>query len=106
MRRYYLAPMDRNEAISRIKSQEAQLRAAGINALYLFGSTARGDARPNSDVDLACDLDQERAMSLLEFADLQLRLSDLLGAPVDLVERTYIRPRVMAHVRSDLMRVF
>jgi nucleotidyltransferase-like protein len=43
--------MNRAEVINQLKSLEPELRAHGVAALYLFGSYARGDAGPDSDVD-------------------------------------------------------
>jgi uncharacterized protein len=47
--------MDRETAISLLKAHEAELRRLGVQHLYLFGSTARGEARSDSDVDLFFD---------------------------------------------------
>jgi hypothetical protein len=47
--------MDRGEAIARLKQHEAEFKQLGVEHLYLFGSTARGEARPDSDVDLFFD---------------------------------------------------
>lgn len=47
--------MDRAAAIAKLKEHEAELKQLGIEHLYLFGSTARGDAREDSDVDLFFD---------------------------------------------------
>lgn len=47
--------MDRTEAVARLKAHEAELRQLGVQHLYMFGSTARGDAREDSDVDLFFD---------------------------------------------------
>jgi predicted nucleotidyltransferase len=44
--------MKRDEAISRLQQHEADLKRLGVEHLYLFGSTARGEARDDSDVDL------------------------------------------------------
>jgi predicted nucleotidyltransferase len=44
--------MDRTEAITKLRAHEAELKQLGVQHLYLFGSTARGDARADSDVDL------------------------------------------------------
>lgn len=52
--------MTREEAIAKVKPHEAELRAAGMAALYLFGSTARNEANARSDVDLSCELDAAR----------------------------------------------
>ena len=51
----YNAIMNRDEAISRLQQHEADLRRLGVEHLYLFGSTARGEARDDSDVDLFFD---------------------------------------------------
>lgn len=45
--------MERDQAIARLKEHEAELRQLGIEHLYLFGSTARSEAREDSDVDLS-----------------------------------------------------
>jgi predicted nucleotidyltransferase len=44
--------MERDQATARLKEHEAELRQLGIEHLYLFGSTARGEAREDSDVEL------------------------------------------------------
>lgn len=49
--------MDRERVISKLREHERELRAAGIMALSLFGSVARGDANEQSDVDLMADFD-------------------------------------------------
>jgi uncharacterized protein len=55
----------------------------GVSNLRLFGSTARGEDRPDSDIDLLVHLD--RRLGLIGLARLQHDLEDILGAPVDLV---------------------
>ena len=53
--------MEREVAIARLESNQASLRALGLARLSLFGSTARGEASPESDVDLAVTLDRSAA---------------------------------------------
>jgi uncharacterized protein len=48
--------MDRGEAVEKLKEHETELRWLGVERLYLFGSTARDEARPDSDVDLFFDI--------------------------------------------------
>lgn len=98
--------MKREEALSRILPHEAELRASGLAALYLFGSTARDEAAPRSDIDLMCDLDPARALGLIEFAGLKLRLEAAVAAPVDLVPRRSMRPAIRARAESDMIQVF
>lgn len=98
--------MTRDEAIARIKPHEAELRAAGITSLALFGSVARGDARDDSDVDLMCEIENGKVASLLDFIGLQLRLEDILGSPVDLAERGTLMPTIARHASRDTVPVF
>lgn len=62
-----------------------------VAELALFGSAARGDMRPDSDVDVAVTFLPEAEWSLFDFASMQLELQDLIGRPVDLVEKASIR---------------
>jgi uncharacterized protein len=54
-------PMDRPQVIAKLRAHEAELRAAGVERLSLFGSVARGDQTEISDVDLAIRLSPEAA---------------------------------------------
>ena len=98
--------MKKAEAITRLKPFERRLRARGINALYLFGSTARDEASPASDLDLLYDYDSTRQFSLFDQAGAMLELSDALGTKVDLVSRIGLRPRLRARVEGEMVRVF
>ena len=70
-----------------------ELRSMGVVSLKIFGSVARGEAGPESDVDLLVDLDPEQRISLLDYAHIKCELEDMLGCEVDLVERAAVRPR-------------
>ena len=80
--------------LGRLRAHAGELRAHGIASLSVFGSVARGDARPDSDVDLLAELDPAAHLSLVGLSSLRAELSDLLGAPADLVERGALRPGV------------
>jgi uncharacterized protein len=76
--------MNKNEVIERLRAHEPELKAAGIVRLAVFGSVARGDNSPESDVDLLADFDKTRRYTLLTMGRLENRLADLLGTRVDL----------------------
>ena len=78
----------------------------GIARLALFGSTARGEAGDDSDIDLIAAYDPTRRVSLLDIVGFERRLADLLGRPVDLVEEGCLKPRVRAAVEKDAVRAF
>jgi uncharacterized protein len=81
---------------------EALCRWWKIRELSLFGSSARGDARPDSDVDLLVEFDADADWSLLDSARLRRELSDLFGHAVDLVrERNITNPYRLAAIRRD-----
>ncbi len=92
--------MDREEVLAVLRAHERELKAAGILSLSLFGSTARGDASPDSDVDLLAAFDSSRKLSTLDVVAIQLRISGLLGRPVDLSEEGTLKPRVKGTRRS------
>jgi hypothetical protein len=98
--------MQRDEVIARIRAHERELRAMGVAHLALFGSIARGDDRPDSDVDVLIDVEPDRKFSLLNLAGVQLRLEALLGREVDIVSRGGLRPPVAERIADDVMRVF
>jgi uncharacterized protein len=96
----------REEVIARIRAHEAELRAMGVAHLALFGSVARGDDRPDSDVDVLIDVEPNRKFSLLNMAGVYRRLVDLLGRDVDLVSRKGLRARVAERISDDVTPVF
>jgi uncharacterized protein len=97
--------MDQQQISSKIASIAPELRSAGVSALFLFGSHARGDARPDSDLDFAFEIEPERRFSLLDQAHLMLRLEDVFGRKVDFFERSALRPRILKHAESDMVRL-
>ncbi|MEA3038622.1 MAG: uncharacterized protein QOE79_1135 [Sphingomonadales bacterium] len=98
--------MDRDSVIERLRAHEAELKAMGIARLSLFGSVARGEAGPKSDVDLAAEITSGRRMGLFRFEVLRERLEDLLGSPVDLLREPIDKPRLRARVDQDRVHVF
>ncbi len=98
--------MDRDSVIEALQAHEPELRAAGIIRLSLFGSTARGEAGPDSDVDLLAAYDSSRRVSLLTIAGLELQLAEWLGRKVDLVEEGTLKPRIQEEVAAEAVRAF
>ncbi len=101
--------MDRAEALKRLRDREADLRALGIRQLSIFGSTARGEARDESDVDLAAVIDYEavRKLGPFGFFGIEDRIAAFLGAKVDFITEAQDRaPRLQAEIDRDRVRVF
>ena len=84
---------DKREQILRIAAKH------GASNVRVFGSFARGDARPDSDVDFLIDLEPGR--SLLDMSGLLIDLQDLLGRKVDLGTDRSLRPRIKERVLHE-----
>ena len=98
--------MDRDDILKRLRAHEAELRRLGVSRLSLFGSVARGEAGPDSDVDVAAEFDRARPFGLFQFVELEERLAELLGLKVDLVGEPIAKPRFRARVDRDRVHVF
>ena len=98
--------MDRQAVIHRLSRNKRGLQALGLKRLSLFGSTARGDAGPASDVDLSVTLDEDAGIDLFRFAALSEQLSKMLDAKVDLVVEPARNPRFQREIDRDRLRVF
>lgn len=92
--------------IAALRGHEPELRAAGVVRLSLFGSTARGDQRPDSDIDLLAAFDTTRRISLLDVAGIERQISLMLGQPVELVEEGTLKPRMQKSVEAEAIRAF
>ena len=98
--------MTREEALAKLRPMEDELRARGIEALYLFGSVARDEARPESDVDVMCRFDPARSVTLFDFLGFEMDFQDILGCEVDLSEQAAMPTRMAERVARDAVRVF
>jgi hypothetical protein len=72
----------------------------------VFGSVARGDASPDSDVDILADLDESKRFTLVTLGRLESHLSDLLGVKVDLSSPDWMREPIRERVLREAVRVF
>jgi predicted nucleotidyltransferase len=94
------------DVLAILRANEAELRAAGVRRLSLFGSVARGDAEADSDVDLAVVLDRDAHIGLWGLVGLEERLSELLGRPVDLVPEPVEKRRLQVNIDRDRLNAF
>jgi uncharacterized protein len=89
----------------RLRRQRRKVKAIatahGVHHVRVFGSTARGGERPDSDVDLLVDL--PAGAGLFALGRLRGELEELLGAPVDLVPEDGLKPEVRANIEADLV---
>ncbi len=97
--------MTRDDAIAALKALEPEARALGVTGLYLFGSTARGEAGPASDVDVFFDYDTTRVRGLQFFA-IKHFLEDRGPPNLDVGTRIGLRPDLKESIEQSSIRIF
>ncbi|MBI4777012.1 MAG: nucleotidyltransferase family protein [Deltaproteobacteria bacterium] len=92
--------MKKQQIIETIRCNRALLEEFSVKSLSVFGSVVRGEARPESDVDILVEFDAEAEIGLFEFVRLKNALSDLIGIPVDLATPDALHPAL----KDDILR--
>ena len=87
----------------RLAAHAEELRAFGVRSIDLFGSIARGDARPESDVDLRVEFVE--VPGFFGYVRLRNRLEEILGRHVDLVMASGLHPRLRERVLREARHV-
>jgi hypothetical protein len=92
--------MNSQEALETLRRSEHALRALGVQRAALFGSVARGENRPGSDIDIMVEIDPEAHITVFDYVGLKEYIAGLFDSPVDVVSRdglkSYIRPTATA----------
>ncbi len=94
--------MTRDQVIQRLAGSRAELAGLGVRSLDLFGSVARGESGPDSDVDLLVDFD--KPIGLFHFFRVQRRLEEILGCRVDLVMRDAVKRQLRDRIFAEAVR--
>jgi predicted nucleotidyltransferase len=97
--------MKREEAISRLQQHEADLKRLGVERLYLFGSTTRGEAGDDSDVDLFFDYEKGK-LGLFELMDVKAYAASILGRKTDITTRDSLHRILRPQIEASAIRVF
>jgi predicted nucleotidyltransferase len=95
--------MRRSETLQILAAHRDELTHMGVKTLAVFGSVARDEARPDSDVDIVVEFQSPATFD--GYMDLKFFFEDLLGHPVDLVTRKSIRPRLKPQIESEALYV-
>ncbi len=93
--------MRRDEALTILRAHKAEIEQLGVTAIWIFGSVARGEARPDSDVDIL--VEPSRPLGL-EFFGLQDKWEEWLGCKVDLGRPDSPRPWLKERVLAEAVR--
>jgi predicted nucleotidyltransferase len=98
--------MDREQVIATLRAHEAELRHRGVLHAGLFGSVARGEANPGSDIDILIALEPDAAIGLFEYVSITQYLGDLFPDHVDVANRDRLKALVRPGVERDAVYAF
>ena len=97
--------MNSSEALETLRRSEPDLRARGVRRAAVFGSVARGDSRPGSDIDIMVEIDPEAHLTAFDYAGLKDYIG-LFDGPVDVVNRDGLKPYVGPAATADAIYAF
>lgn len=95
--------MKRSDVVRLLTEHRQELAQFGVRSLALFGSVARDEGRPASDVDILVDFGDRATFD--KFMELKFYLENLLGCRVDLVTRKALKPRLRPYVEKEAFYV-
>jgi len=98
--------MKRDEIIRTLREREADLRAHGVTHAALFGSVARDQQRPDSDIDILVDLDPAVVANMFDYAGLKDYVASLFQGSVDVIDREALKPRLRPRAATDAIYAF
>jgi predicted nucleotidyltransferase len=98
--------MNRADAVARLRMYADAVKAMGVTSLYLFGSSARDDAGPDSDLDVFIDYDRNSKFNAFHLVGIKQLLERELGVEVDLTTRDGLHPMLRDDIENSAVRVF
>jgi predicted nucleotidyltransferase len=98
--------MDRQAVITRLRENEAELRARGVLHAALFGSRARGDASAESDTDIMIEIDPDAPVGIYEYLGIKEHIAGPFNGAVDVVDRDGLKPYVRSAATAGAVYTF
>jgi uncharacterized protein len=98
--------MKRHFALAGLAKHADAMRARGVAAAYLFGSTAREEAGESSDLDVFVDIIPGQKFSLIDLAGLHRYLEAELGVSIDLTTRSSLHPKLRSRIEHEAIQAF
>jgi predicted nucleotidyltransferase len=98
--------MNKQDILGRLRENEAALKARGVTHAALFGSRARGEHRPDSDIDIMIEIAPEAVEDVYAYVGLKSYIASLFEEPVDVVNREALKPYVRPAATADAVYAF
>src|SRR5207253_1136122 len=101
-----VADITLEETLAKLREIAPALKAQGVTKLALFGSRARGDARPDSDLDVLVDATSRGASPPFDLFKVLHIIEEATGLQPQISMRDLLKPRISERIADDLIEVF
>ena len=98
--------MNAQDALDTLRRHEDALRARGVRHAALFGSTARGEERPDSDLDILVEFDPDARVTIFGYVAIKEYIAELFEQPVDVIDREGLKPYLWESSLYDAIYAF
>jgi uncharacterized protein len=98
--------MNSEDALAILRRSETALRQRGVRHAALFGSVARGDNRPDSDIDILVEFDPAARVTLFDYVEVKAYINNLFDNRVDVVDRAALKSHLRGAAERDAIDAF
>jgi predicted nucleotidyltransferase len=98
--------MNVQDALAILRQSEPALRARGVRHAALFGSIARGDNRPDSDIDVLVEFDPDAHVTVFDYVGVKNDIAGLFEGRVDVIDRVALKPHLRRPSARDAVYAF